>query len=73
MLQPPPKVQANADKKRSAEAWTLSQSSKNPAKVAAARKGLEAKFDKPSKFSQVSTWLDPPRLDNLGAYHGSAG
>ena len=70
MLQLPPKVQANADKKRRAEAWTLSQSSKHPAKVAAARKGLEAKLSKPSKSSQVSTWLDLP---NVGPHHGSAG
>ncbi|KAL3136932.1 hypothetical protein ABBQ32_006538 [Trebouxia sp. C0010 RCD-2024] len=48
----PPQVQANAGKKRSAEAWTLSQSSKNPAKVAAARKGLEGKLSKPRKPSQ---------------------
>ncbi|KAL3148288.1 hypothetical protein ABBQ38_013754 [Trebouxia sp. C0009 RCD-2024] len=48
----PPQVQANAGKKRSAEAWTLSQSSKNPAKVVAAQKGLEGKLSKPRKSSQ---------------------
>ena len=56
MLQGPPQAgQANAGKKRSAEAWTLSQSSKNPGKVAAAQKSLEGKLTKPRKPSQVST------------------
>ena len=51
------KTQGNTGRKRSAEAWTLSQSSKSPAKVDAARKGLEAKLSKPRKSSQVRTWL----------------
>ena len=35
------------ENKRSGEAWTLSQSSKSPAKVAAAHKSLEGKLSKP--------------------------
>ena len=57
MVQGVSKVPGSAGKKRSAEAWTLSQSSKSPAKVAAARKGLEGKLSKPRKSSQVRTWL----------------
>lgn len=53
MVQGVSKVQGSAGKKRCAEAWTLSQSRKSPAKVAAARKGLEGKLSKPRKSSQV--------------------
>ena len=57
VMQSAPKVLGNAGKKKSADAWTLSQSSKSPAKVAAARKGLEGKLSQSRKSSQVSTWL----------------
>lgn len=57
MVQGVSKAKGSAGKKRTAEAWTLSQSSKSPAKVAAARKGLEGKLSKPRKSSQVRTWL----------------
>lgn len=49
MLQGLSRAQGSTGRKRSAEAWTLSQSSKSPAKVAAARKGLEGKLSKPSQ------------------------
>ena len=55
MVQGVSNVQGSAGKKRSTEAWTLSQSSKSAAKVTAARKGLEAKLSKPRKSSQVRT------------------
>ena len=57
LMQGASEMQGSAGSKRSAEAWTLSQSSKDSTKVAAARKGLEGKLSKPRKSSQVRPWL----------------
>ena len=64
-MQGVPKGQGSAGKKRSAEAWTLSQSSKSPAKVAAAHKVLEGKLSKSRKSSQVRMLLSSAQIQHF--------